>query len=158
MWVGWNFLQTPPHIFVELQNLQNNILGSTPIGHNSIDGYRWDPTGMAFSMKLAYQTICKDLLPAPIWSNWKEFWKIEAIPKIKFFSWLLLKGKILTSDNLKKRGFIVPSICPNFHKDEETILHLFISCPFSIQCWTALTEFAQLNWTSLYSLVDFLIS
>lgn len=37
------------------------------------------------------------------WSLWKATWKLESLPKIKVFTWTLLKGKILTSENKKNK-------------------------------------------------------
>ena len=36
---------------------------------------------------------------------------------------------MLTTDQLKKRGFQLASICPLCQKDEETLEHLLIHCP-----------------------------
>jgi len=71
----------------------------------------------------------------PIWAQWKIAWKLETLPKIKFIIWVLLKGKVLTSNNLQKHGIIVPSRCPNYQAAEETIQHLVIDCPFVTACW-----------------------
>ena len=60
---------------------------------------------------------------------WKVVWRSEALPKITFFIWTLLKDKILTSESLKKRGVLGPSRCPNCQTAEETAQHLFIGCP-----------------------------
>lgn len=71
-------------------------------------------------------------------NNWvlhKVVWKSECFPKIKFFNWTLLKGKILTAENLKKRGILRPSICCLCRAEEESSQHLFLECPFSQSCW-----------------------
>lgn len=48
-------------------------------------------------------------------------WQPRLWPKISTFLWLLSKRRILTWDNLQRRGFIGPSRCPNCNAQEETI-------------------------------------
>lgn len=52
--------------------------------------------------------------------------------------WTLLKGKILTTDNLKKKGYEGPSRYAMCQKSEENIQHLFVECPFARACWQEL--------------------
>ena len=37
-----------------------------------------------------------------------RIWKIKAPPRVKIFIWLMLRNKILTMDNLIKRGWQTP--------------------------------------------------
>lgn len=73
-------------------------------------------------------------------------WRAEAPPKVKFFFWLLLKGKILTAENLRKRGIMGPSRCPNCCKAEETIQHLFIDCQVAEECWSQMATIGEITW------------
>ena len=41
---------------------------------------------------------------------------------------MALKNKLLTWDNLQKRGWIEPSICALCCADEDSVQHLFCSC------------------------------
>jgi hypothetical protein len=36
---------------------------------------------------------------------WKSIWKVKAPPRITFFLWVTAWGRILTVDNLRRRGF-----------------------------------------------------
>ena len=49
--------------------------------------------------------------------------------KVGFFGWEVWWGKILTMDQLKKRGFSLASRFPLCGKAEETLEHLLIHCP-----------------------------
>lgn len=40
---------------------------------------------------------------------WKEVWKVKT-PRVRFFIWSAVKGNILTTDNLRRRGFITPGV------------------------------------------------
>jgi len=59
---------------------------------------------------------------------WDKVWFPNIWPKVSTFLWLLCQNKIVTWDNLRKRSFHGPSICPNRKQQEETILHLMNSC------------------------------
>ena len=47
-------------------------------------------------------------------------WKYNIPEKIRCFTWLLIKNKVLTWDQLIKRGFQGPSCCQLCRKEEET--------------------------------------
>jgi len=66
---------------------------------------------------------------------WDRIWQSRLWPKVSTFLWLLSKRRILTWDNLQKRGFIGPSRCPNCTLHSETILHLMETCSLAIQLW-----------------------
>jgi hypothetical protein len=66
---------------------------------------------------------------------WNKVWSPFLWPKVSTFLWLTIHNRILTWDNLWKRGFIGPSICPLCQQQEETLEHLFNRCPFSQWIW-----------------------
>ena len=43
--------------------------------------------------------------------------------------------KVLTGENLEKRGFDGPFRCPLCAEDSENISHLFFNCPFATAVW-----------------------
>jgi len=51
--------------------------------------------------------------------------------KIKLFMWLVYHRKILTWDNIRKRGVLGPSRCPLCGKQEETMEYLLNYCYFT---------------------------
>ena len=59
--------------------------------------------------------------PNPIW---RKIWDSNYWPKISTFLWLLTHHKILTWDNLLKRGFLGLSFCIMCREHSETIDHL----------------------------------
>jgi hypothetical protein len=64
----------------------------------------------------------------------KYIWKMKVPLKIKIFMWFLFKRVLLTKDNLAKRNWS-GSKCCCFCNEDETINHLFISCPFAKIVW-----------------------
>jgi hypothetical protein len=64
-----------------------------------------------------------------------EIWDWMLPLKIKLFVWLLLEKKILTWENLSKRGFEGPSRCVLCGINEENTNHLFVECRFTKDIW-----------------------
>ena len=50
------------------------------------------------------------------------------LPKWVFFAWEASWGKVLTLDQLKKRGWILANRCFLCCEEEETIDHILIHC------------------------------
>ena len=66
---------------------------------------------------------------------WKQVWLSNSIPKVNNFIWLLLHNKLLTAENLRKRGILGPSRCAMCNADEETSSHIFLHCKVSLKAW-----------------------
>ena len=94
---------------------------------------------------LAYAEIV--LSSIVLMSNWWNtiLWNQAAPLKVKKFCWLVLEHKILSWDNLIKRGFAGPSIFSLYSKAKGTVNNLFIFCSFS-----------QLVWKYVFSLLRIL--
>jgi hypothetical protein len=69
----------------------------------------WSPTpNHMFEVKIYYKTLqSKESFPFP----WKSVWKVKAPPCIAFFTWMETLGKILTVDNLRRRGLTLVNRC-----------------------------------------------
>ena len=82
----------------------------------------------SITAKAAYDCIvCSHIPPAA--NHADSFLWNKALPnKISCFIWLSLRNRILTWENLQKRGFHGPGICALCCSDEETVEHLFINC------------------------------
>ena len=88
-----------------------------------------------FSVKLFYKVLFgSNSIVFPhqlIWSNW--------VPtKMSFFAWEASWGKVLTLDQIKKRGRALANRCFLCGKDEETIDHLLLHCPVARLLWDLL--------------------
>jgi hypothetical protein len=64
----------------------------------------------------------------------KYLWKLKVPLKIKIFMWFLRRKVLLTRDNLIKRQWKGSKKCC-FCDAEESIEHLFLSCPLSKIVW-----------------------
>eukprot|EP00253_Pinus_taeda_P018226 PITA_18226 len=65
----------------------------------------------------------------------KDIWKLKCPAKARLFFWCILKKKVPTLDTLQARFMAGPGRCPLCKLTEETINHLFISCPFTKKIW-----------------------
>lgn len=107
-------------------NLRSITMTAQP---NEQDGARWGPAaGGEFSVKSAYYQLVHTPMIA---TNIGRIWKLKVPPRFVIFAWLLIQNKILTHENLRKRGFSVPSICYLCRASEESTRHMFNACPFS---------------------------
>jgi hypothetical protein len=65
---------------------------------------------------------------------YKFLWKSKLPQKIKIFIWLVVRNKILTKDNLKKRNWKGSQECC-FCGGDESIDHLFFHYPIARYVW-----------------------
>jgi hypothetical protein len=79
---------------------------------------------------------------------WNLVWHPDRIPKINSFIWLVAHNKILTAENLRKRGMHGASRCVLCQQQEESLQHLFFHCIYSKEVWEiALGDLSHfMNW------------
>jgi hypothetical protein len=95
------------------------------------DKFVWNlTTSGVFSVKSMYEDLMND---HTVFLR-KYLWKLKIPLKIKIFMWFLHNKVLLTKDNLVKRNWVGCSKCC-FCGSQETIEHLFISCPFARLLW-----------------------
>jgi hypothetical protein len=63
-------------------------------------------------------------------------WKARAENKCKIHAWVLMHDKILTTDNLQRRGWPHHENCVSCNGPLETGLHLSLLCPFAKALWS----------------------
>ena len=56
-----------------------------------------------------------------------NLWKIKAPPRVVIFGWLAIWKRILTLDNLRRRGRILVNGCPMCLCEEESVDHLMVN-------------------------------
>lgn len=138
-WLGWKPLPLPNNLKNMWVDLKISVIGSAPLNRMAEDKYVWYPNGGSYTVKEGY----KILQNASATNNWplhKVAWNPECLPKVKFFNWTLLKSKILTVENLRKKGILGPSICCLCRVAEESSNHLFLECSFTRKCWKLITS------------------
>jgi hypothetical protein len=110
--------------------------------------WRWTASG-SYSTRSAYRIQFKGSYGI---FNSKLIWKAQAENKCKVFAWILVQEKILTAENLQKRGWPHQDHCVLCDGPLETCLHLSPLCPFAKVVWTQIltwehfdTQLTQFN-------------
>ena len=86
----------------------------------------------------------------------KMIWNNCVPPKVSFFAWEVWWGKVLTMEQLKKRGFHMASRCHLCGKVEEDLDHLLVHHPSVWGLWAALISISSLQWVCPYLVKDLL--
>jgi hypothetical protein len=73
--------------------------------------WSWNTKGGQVNAKQAYEIQSLDDNEVCQNEWYLELWKWKIPLKVKLFCWLMFENKILTWDNLTKRGIIGPSRC-----------------------------------------------
>lgn len=83
-------------------------------------------------------------------------WALPIPPKISIFLWLLLHNRILTKNNLSRRGWSGDMKC-HFCPDMEDTNHLFLNYQQAkkIWFWLGRTQDCFDTWDSLTDIFDF---
>lgn len=100
--------------------------------------WQYDKSGK-YSSKLFYAIInFRGVLPIFV----PVVWKIEIPPKIQMFLWLQAHNRLMTVDNLLRRGIVKPRSC-QFCKEDESIAHLFFECVVAKAMWEIASRFLE---------------
>jgi hypothetical protein len=65
-------------------------------------------------------------------------WKAMIPPKMKFFFWLALHGRLWTAERRRRHGLQAEAACALCSQHDETIDHLLIACVFPREIWSRL--------------------
>lgn len=110
-----------------------------------------------FSIKHAYNELVKHLIDNRDY-HWDKVWIKNMVPKINSFWWVASHGRILTIDNLDRRGFQLVNRCTLCKQDEESIMHLFFHCQFSREVWSFFLPLLFTNWVFPHTMKSFVKS
>ncbi|XP_038692258.1 uncharacterized protein LOC119990425 [Tripterygium wilfordii] len=84
---------------------------STKVNPSTEDKICWNLTSnKLFSVSSFYNELLKDKLHlGNSGFPWRWIWKSKAPPRVTFFCWEVVWGRILTMDNLQRRGITLAS-------------------------------------------------
>jgi hypothetical protein len=118
--------------FEQLESLCDNVQAEMHYPRHDSWTYIWGSD--KFSTTKAYKFMIGEQ-HAPKFFTW--IWESSCQPKHKFFFWLLLHDRLNTRNLLKRKNCHLPSFnCATLQcNQEETLAHLFWSCPFAQLCW-----------------------
>ena len=87
---------------------------------------------------------------------WESIWAVKAPPRVSFFIWTATWGKILTCDNLMRRGYTMVGWCCMCRLDGETVDHLLLHYPGTNELWSFVFCMFHIQWVMPWSVMDLL--
>ena len=85
-----------------------------------------------FSVKSLYSTL---ELGGSALFPYVGIWRVYVPPKVAFFTWEASWGKILTLNQLQRRGYSLANRCFLCLADAETVDHLLLHCVMTRALW-----------------------
>jgi hypothetical protein len=89
---------------------------------------------------------------------WKCIWRTQAPRRACFFIWTAAWQKILTCDNLCKRGYYLTSWCCMCRCNGETAEHLLLHCPVAGGLWSWVLKAFGIHWVISGTVAELLFS
>ena len=77
----------------------------------------------------------------------ERIWRARVPPKVAFFAWEASWGKVLTQEQLQRRGFSLANRCFLCLSKEETVDHLLLHCVKTRVLWNLLFSLFGISWT-----------
>ena len=114
----------------------------------------WKPTmSKTFQVCLFYHVLSSK---AGVLFTWKCIWKPKVPPRVAFFIWTVVLGRILTANNLRRRNIILVDWCCLCKEDGETIDHLFLHCKVARELWNFVFNLFGMSWVMPRKVVELL--
>ncbi|RVW20076.1 hypothetical protein CK203_114273 [Vitis vinifera] len=108
-----------------------------------------------FTVKSLYKSLvhsCSVSFPSNI------IWSPYVPTKVSFFDWKAYWEKVLTQDQLKRRGWILANKCCLCCVEEETINHILVHCSKAKILWDLVFFFFGVNWVLPLTVRDTLLT
>ena len=97
----------------------------------------------AFSVKSLYSILEPGV--SPLFSN-GSIWRVSVPPKVAFFAWEASWGKVLTLEQLQRRGYSLTNRCFLCLSEVETVDHLLLHCVKTRVLWNLLFSLFGVAW------------
>ena len=98
----------------------------------------------AFSLKSLYSILERggsSMFPS------ESIWRVRVPPKVAFFAWEASWGKVLTLEQLQRRGFSLANRCFLCLSEAKTVDHLLLHCVKTWVLWNLLFSLFGISWT-----------
>lgn len=142
-------IQIPERQRQDIQGILN--MRSLSWSHEK-DCFGWNNTTKGeYSVAQGYLTLCHNN-PNQYFDIFSQLWAHKLWPKVRFFIWLLLHRRVLTGDQLMKRGFHGPFRCEMCEENVETLNHIFIECTLISELWRRMATLLGLQWSNFLTL------
>jgi hypothetical protein len=78
---------------------------------------------------------------APYYPTLDSIWKSKSLPKLRVFSWLLIRDRLNTKDLMSRKNWLIDGgsdcvLCSQHVVG--TRYHMFFTCPFALACWNCI--------------------
>ena len=108
-----------------------------------------------FSVKNMYRVLdCSPQVAFP----YRSIWNPVIPPRMGFFAWEASWERVLTLDQLKRRGRALANRCFLCEEDEEDINHLLVHCKKAKMLWDLLLTIVGISWVFPNSVTQMLLS
>ena len=142
----WN-LEWRRHLFDNEVQAAVSFLEDISRGHidrRTSDCWVWkpEPSGQ-YSTRSAYLMLLEGAADQTVDEALEDLWQLKIPLKATIFAWRLIKDRIPTKGNLRRRQVqLNDSLCPFCSRQEEEASHLFFNCPRIPPLW-----WESLSWT-----------
>ena len=108
-----------------------------------------------FTVKSLYNSLDHGCaVPFP----WRIIWSPDVPTKVGFFVWEASWGRVLTQNQLKRRGWILANRCSLCCAEEEMINHILLHCSKAKVLWDLVFSLFGVNWVLPSAVSDTLLS
>ena len=114
-------------------------------------GIWWQPKRSGLFYIRSFCIVLRD--PPRVVFPWRSIWHSKAPRRVCFLVWSATWDKILTCDNLMRRGYTMTSRCCMYGCSGESGDHLLVHCPMArVLCFdpSGLTGLYPSRWWSCY--------
>jgi hypothetical protein len=119
------------------------IHSHTPRGEEA-DKLRWRLNGKGtFDSRSIYHALHA---PEAVAFLWKIIWGVKSPRRVAFFMCIVAWDRILTYDNLRKKGFVLAGWCCMCKSDGECVDHVFIHCGAARLLWSLVFRSFGMVW------------
>ncbi len=130
------------------------LLNSNVVTNSGPDGWRWTlgKAGVFDSRSFYFALSDRPGERFPC----ESIWVVKAPPRVAFFIWTAAWGRILTCDNLMRRGFTMAGWCCMCCCDGETVDHLLMHYTTAYAIWSFVFKSFGIQWVMPQRVLDLL--
>ena len=121
------------------------------------DGWRWRRKRIGDFDTKSFNTALRGNMEVKLFP-WQSIWGSKAPRRIVFFLWTTTWGKILTNDNLMRRGHVMAEWCCMCRGTGETVDHLMLHCPLMSGLWNYIFHSFGIQWILSAQVMDLLFA
>ena len=114
-----------------------------------------DSKNAGYSVRLMYRLLDHSL---PSVFPFRSIWNPIVPHKLGFLAWEASWGKVLTLDQVKKRGITLANRCFLCEEEKEKIDHMLIHCPIARMLWDLFLAISGFSWVFPLSVCQTLLA